>query len=291
MNKVTILSTDKKTSDYSDIFITRLVKELVAEVLSFNFYKKGLSLSDFTKEEDAAFRDALMSDVCWEQYYIPDTKTIELVYDKFLVWISLDKEIKHSITVKCLDDNLRFDEYCTLESDSFHSLIPIAIFVALTTFYPVSTGETVTLSELKESVYKLMFNNKPDTYPAGLMDNILHWVDRLLAFSLDSFISLIYSGVSFDDGAIAVPSFLLPRIHPTMDINVIREAAEANNGIEYRGPSDRSECSVYPLLVLKQDGEDVGIRELKLNIFGNMQHKQNGTAAYINYAIILDLLA
>ena len=291
MNKVTILSTDKKTSDYSDIFITRLVKELVAEVLSFNFYKKGLSLSDFTKEEDAAFRDVLMSNVCWEQYYIPDTKTIELVYDKFLVWISLDKEIKHSITVKCLDDNLRFDEYCTLESDLFHSLIPIAIFTAITTFYPVSTGETVTLSELKESVCKLMFNNKPDSYPAGLMDNILRWVDRLLAFSLDSFINLIYSGVSFDNGAIAVPSFLLPRIHPTMDINVIREAAEANNGIEYRGRSDRSECSVYPLLVLKHDGEEVSLEELKLNIFGSIQHKHDGIASYINYAIILDLLA
>ena len=289
MNKVTILSTDKKTSDYSDIFITRLVKELVAEVLSFNFYKKGLSLSDFTKEEDAAFRDVLMSNVCWEQYYIPDTKTIELVYDKFLIWISLDKEIKHSITVKCLDDNLRFDEYCTLETDLLNSLVSISIFTALSTFYPIGR-EIVTLTELKEKVREVMLDDKSDTYPDGLIEDIMNWVDKLMEFSLESLLNLIYNSIDFNDDAICLPPFLLPHIHPTMDTNVMRIVAEANDGVGYRRPGKRSDCSVYPLLVIKHNGEDISIDDLKLNIFGSIQYKQDSEIIYVNYALILNLL-
>ena len=100
MNKVAILPTTKTSSDHSDVLLTRLTRELAAEILSFNFYKKDLSIIDFTEEENEAFKEVVISDVCWEQYYIPETRTIELVYDKFLVWVNLDKEIKHSVTVK-----------------------------------------------------------------------------------------------------------------------------------------------------------------------------------------------
>lgn len=290
MNKVAILPTTKTTSNHNDVLLTRLAKEIAAEILSYNFHKKDLDLSDFTEEENKAFREIVMSNVCWEQNYIPETKTIELVYDKFLVWISLDKEIKHSVTVKSLDADLRFDEYCTLESDLLTSLVPISIFTALTTFYPIGTDELVTLTKLKESVRELILSNKPDTYPDGLSEDILNWVDRLMDFSLESFINLIYNSVNFEDEAIFLPSFLLPHIHPTMDSNRMRMAAEANGGADYRRPSNRSDCSVYPLLVIRHDGEDISLDDLKLNIFGSIQFKQNGELIYVNYTILLDLL-
>lgn len=289
MNKVAILPTTKTSSDHSDVLLTRLIRELATEILSFNFYKKDLSIIDFTEEENEAFKEVVISDVCWEQYYIPETRTIELVYDKFLVWVNLDKEIKHSVTVKSLDADLRFDEYCILESDLLNSLVPISIFTALSTFYPVGE-ELVTLTELKESIRELMFSNKPDTYPNGLLENILNWVDRLVDFSLESFINLIYSNVSFEDGSIALPSFLLPHIHPTMDANLVRMVTEADDGVDYRKSCNRGDCSVYPLLLIKHDGKEARLDDLKLNIFGNIQSKQNGEAVYINYALILDLL-
>lgn len=289
MNKVAILPTTKTTSNYNDVLVAWLAKELAGEVLAYNFYKKDLSLDDFTEEEDKAFKEVLMSNVCWEQYYIPDTKTIELVYDKFLVWISLDKEIKHSITVKCLDPDLRFDEYCTLESDLLNSLVSISIFTALSTFYPIGR-EIVTLTELKDKVREIMLDNKSDTYPDGLIEYIMNWVDKLADFSLESLLNLIYNSIDFNDDAICLPPFLLPHIHPTMDTNVMRKAAEANDGVDYRRPGNRSDCSVYPLLVIKHNGEDISIDDLKLNIFGSIQYKQGSEITYINYALILNLL-